>query len=89
MLVANDKGDNEMIPGVVHRSFGYTIARRPSDEGTVEPIIASNGVPFLQMRSVGLDSTSGREKEGEYRPADEVASHIKHFKRDVFIYGDI
>jgi hypothetical protein len=28
-------------------------------------VIASNGVPFLQMRSVGSHSTSGREKEGK------------------------
>ena len=27
-------------------------------------VIASNGVTFLQMRSVGSHSTSGREKEG-------------------------
>ena len=41
-----------------------TSARRPSDEGAVQPVIVSNGVPFLQMRSVGSHSTSGREKEG-------------------------
>jgi hypothetical protein len=29
----------------------------------VRPVIASNGIPFLQMMSVGLHSTSGREKE--------------------------
>ena len=34
------------------------------DEGAVRPVIASNGVPFLQMRSVGLHTTSGRKKEG-------------------------
>ena len=39
-------------------------ARRPSDEGHVLPVIVSNEVPFLQMRSVGSHSTSGREKEG-------------------------
>ena len=59
----------------VHRSPGIcltaeknpqkTSARRPSDEGAVRPVIASNGVPFLQMRSVGSHSTSGREKEGK------------------------
>ena len=37
---------------------------RPSDEGVVRSVIASNGVPFLQMRSVGSHSTSGNEKEG-------------------------
>ena len=41
-----------------------TSARRQSDEGAVRPAIVSNGVPFLQMRSVGSQSTSGRVKEG-------------------------
>ena len=41
-----------------------TSARRPSDEGPVRPVIASNGVPFLQMRSAGSHSASEREKEG-------------------------
>ena len=39
--------------------------RRPSDEGAVRPVIASNGVPCPQMRSVGLHSTLWREKEGK------------------------
>ena len=52
--VANDKDDNEMMPGAVHRSPAFTLqlrktpetsARRPSDEGAVRPVIASNG-PF-------------------------------------------
>ena len=41
-----------------------TSARRPSDEGAVRLVIASNRVSFLQMRTVGSHSTSGREKEG-------------------------
>ena len=54
--VANDKSDNEMILGAVNRSPGIchsrgkpqkTSDRRPSDEGAVRPVIASNGVPFL------------------------------------------
>ena len=66
-LLANDKGDNEMILGAVHSSPGICLtakkdprklSRRPSDEGAVRPVIASNGVPFLQMRSVGTHSTS-------------------------------
>ena len=36
-----------------------TSVRRQSDEGAVQPVIASFGVPFYQMRSVGLHSTSG------------------------------
>ena len=70
-LSTNDKGDNEMIPGAVHRSPTLQLrklrkisTRRPPDEGSVRPVIASNGVPFLQMRAVGSHSTSGREKEG-------------------------
>ena len=67
--VAKDKVDNEMILGAVHRSPGICLtaeenSRKPSDEGTVLPVTASNGVPFIQMRSVGSRSTSGREKEG-------------------------
>ena len=31
----------------------------------MRPVIASNGVPFLQIRSVGSHSTSGRGKEGK------------------------
>ena len=41
-----------------------TSARIPSDERAVRSVIASSGVPFLQMRSVGSHSTLGREKKG-------------------------
>ena len=71
--IASDKGDNETIPGAVHKSPGIclTAEENPgipqigekSDEGTVRPVIASNGVPFIKIRSVGSHSTSGREKE--------------------------
>ena len=30
----------------------------------LQPVIASNGVPYLLMRSVGSHSTLGMEKEG-------------------------
>ena len=46
--VANDKGDNEMIPGAAHRSAGICLTveentgkphtKRPSDEGAMRPI---------------------------------------------------
>ena len=45
--VTNDKGDNEMILGAVHRSPGIasqlkkTSARRLSDKGAVRPVIGS------------------------------------------------
>ena len=54
------KGDNEMIPGAVHRSpaiylIAEEIPRKPQlgDEEAEQPVIASNRVSYLQMRSVG------------------------------------
>ena len=80
--VANDKGDNEMVLGAVNRSPGIcltveensrklqeTSARRPSDEGIVRPVVASNGVPFLQIRLVRKGE--GRNKE---RTRSELSS---------------
>ena len=67
-------GDNEMILGTVHRSLVICLTaeenpRKPQlgdclINGLCE-VFASNGVPFLQMRSVGSHSRSGREKEGK------------------------
>ena len=51
-------------------------AKRPSDEGTVLPVIASNGVPYLQMRSVGPHSTSGWAKE-EIEGKDRVGKNLQ------------
>jgi hypothetical protein len=61
--------------GTVHRSPGIfltaegnskkTSARRPTYDGVVRPVIASNGVPFLQIMSVRSHSMTGREKEGK------------------------
>ena len=72
--VAHDKGDNEMTLVDMQTSLGIcltveeksqkTSASIPSDEGAVRPVIASNGIPFLQIRSVGSHSMTGREKEG-------------------------
>ena len=66
-LSANDKGDNETIPEGVHRSPDITLFTstvRPSMKA-VRTVIASNRVPYIQMRSVGSHSTSGMEKEGK------------------------
>ena len=64
-------GDNEMIPGVVHRypdiclideeNFGKP---QPEDEGAVRKVIAWNGVSFFQMGSVGSTARQeGRRKK--------------------------
>ena len=60
-----------VILGVVHKFPSICLTaelnlRKPQleNEGAVRPVIASNGVSFLQMRSVGSHSTSGRDKEG-------------------------
>ena len=62
-----------MIPGALHISSGiYSTAKenpeKPEIGGhllkAVRLVTISVGVPFLQMRSVGSHSTSGREKEG-------------------------
>ena len=73
--VANDKDDNEMILGAVERSRGICLTAeecpRKSQlgdrlmKGAVRPVIASNGVSFLQMRSVGSHSRSGTDNEGK------------------------
>ena len=69
---ANNKRDNEIIPGDVHRSpwiypsveenpWKYQLGDRLLK--AVRPVIASNGVPCLQMRLVGSHSTSGKGEE--------------------------
>ena len=72
---ANDKGDNEMIPGAVHRCLDICLTAEENPripqlgdclmKRDVRPVITSNGAPFLQMRSVGLHSMSGRELAGK------------------------
>ena len=72
-LSVNDK-DDEITPEAVSRSPDiYLTAEKNSGKPQlgdrlmkiVWPIIASNGVPYLQMRSEGSYSTSGREEEGK------------------------
>ena len=50
-----------MIPGDVYRSPGIFLMTE--EMKAVLPVIASNGVPYLKMSSVGSQSTSGRVKE--------------------------
>ena len=64
---SNDKDDNDLIQRTVHRSPGVyvmaeekprkTSTRRSSDEGCTM-VIASNEVPYLQIKSVGSHRTS-------------------------------
>ena len=67
-MLANAKCDNEMIPGTIHRYPGIfiTAEKTPSVKRSTTKVVsvnASNGIPYLQMRSVEPHSTSGREKE--------------------------
>ena len=69
-LSANDKGDNEVHPEVVHRSpdICWGKHRKTSASRQMKAVrqdIPSNGVPYLRLRSVGSLSTSGRKKEGK------------------------
>ena len=50
----------------------------PSDEGAVPPVIALNGDPYLQIRSVGSHRTSGMEKEGKKERKWRNSTFTKH-----------
>ena len=43
----------------------------------VLPVIASNRVPYLQMRSVGSHSRSGDEKEGKKKRTGSLSHFIQ------------
>ena len=84
--VANDKGNNEIIPGAGTDLLALALqlrktpeksARRPSDEGALRPVIASNGIPLLQMKSVGSHSTAGREMEGKKERTGQYPQQFK------------
>ena len=56
-------------------SASYTLKSTPA----VRPVIASNAIPFLQMRSVRWHSTSVREMEGKKeRRGEEIPISLKH-----------
>ena len=83
--VTNDKGGNGMLPRAVKGTCGIflmaeetrgTSARRPSDEGSLRSVIASNGLPYLQLKSVGSHNTSGKEKEGKKERTPLLISKI-------------
>ena len=60
--VVKDKGDNEMILGTVHKSGICFIAEENQLGDHLMKGLCDQSSP--QMRSVGLHSMSGREKEG-------------------------
>ena len=66
--------DNEITPEAVHRSPGICLTAEENSGKpqlghrrlkAVRKVIPSNGVCYLQMRSVGSHSTSGMENEGK------------------------
>ena len=70
-LLADVKGDNEVKPRALQRSLGiYIMAeenhRKPQVGDhmikSIKSVIASNGVPYLQMKSLVSHSTSERRK---------------------------
>ena len=75
--VAKDKGDNEMIPGAVHRSPGIylpysweknqkTLARRPSDDQS-SPQIGSLSSKWCRLDRTARQDGKRRKKEGSVR----------------------
>ena len=83
MSVPNDKGDNEMIPGLRIDLLAFalqlrkTSATRLSDEGVLRPVIASNGVPYLEMRSIGRQTKSVWVKERKKERAGIKVPYIR------------
>ena len=88
-LSASDEGDNEVKPGTVLRSRSICFMTEV-DPGirqlgerllkATRPVLVSNGVRYLQIKSVGSHSTSGRENEGK----DVVGN--KGSINNIFIY---
>ena len=79
--VANDKGDDEMMPGPVHRSPGICLTPEENlgkilswtSTKAVRP--SHPGIPYLQLRSVGAHSTPEKEKDGYFSTIRE--QHLK------------
>ena len=66
-LSAKGKGDNEIKLGAVHKSTGVYLTAKKIAAGLIKavwPVIDSNGVPYLQMMSIGSQRTLGNWKEG-------------------------
>ena len=64
-LSAHDMGDNEMMPGAVHRSCCIYITAEENSENPLLGDRQSNGVSNVQMRSVGSHRKSGKKELGK------------------------
>ena len=78
-LSISDESFNEVVPGALHISLGICLTAEENPEKpqlgdrmmkTVRPVIVWNGVPYLQMRSVG--SQHVRKGEGGKKGKDGV-----------------
>ena len=87
-MSANDKSDNEVITGlcIYLRAKGNPVKPQLGDclMKAMRSVIASNGVPYLQMRSLGLHSTSER---GKKEKKERLGS--KYPFKDIFISSNI
>ena len=78
-----------MIPGAVHICPGIYLTTAEENAGkhqlgdsrTVRSVIASNGVPYVQMRSIGSHNTSKWEKEWKKeRMGVRIADKLSWFR---------
>ena len=58
--------------------------RVPSDEGAVRSFIASNGVPYLQMTSVGFHVTSVRGEKTNDKDNNEMIPETVHIFSGIY-----
>ena len=82
-MSAIEKGDDEMIPGAVHRFPGICLTAEENPgkpqlgerlKKALRSVIASNRVPYIQVRSLGSHSTLVKDKEGKDRIYINIAN---------------
>ena len=90
-LSTDDKGDNEMILEAVPRSPGIYVGAEKKPRKTqlgnrlmkaFRTVIASNGITYLQMRSVGSHSMIRKENEG-MKGVVEIVSYSSVYIKSV------
>ena len=84
-LSANDKDDNEMIPGAVQRSGIYLMVEKkptkPQPGDHLKKVKNSHCLkwgPYLQLMLVELHSPLGREKKGKKERTERGISPFYH-----------